>query len=92
MKRVTDVAFGDAKTELKCLIDCGGSFELSTMKSALDSKTFSKWVARLQSCEIEQVFRLIISVFLLKLLKMLYQQLLSSIYVGVIMIYGIFLI
>jgi Ulp1 family protease len=49
------VAIGDGKTELKCLIHCESTFDLSTLQKALGAHTFSKWMKKIQLAEVEKV-------------------------------------
>jgi len=55
IQRASEVAIGDGKTELKCLIHCESTFDLSTLQKALGAHTFSKWMKKIQLAEVEKV-------------------------------------
>ena len=54
-RRASIVAIGEGKTSLNCLQGCDQKIPLSSIQKALDQKTFSKWVQRIQLAEVKQV-------------------------------------
>jgi len=55
IKRGSEAAFGDGKSELSCFeANCKEQFELKTIERGLQAATFSKWVPKIQSAEIEK--------------------------------------
>jgi hypothetical protein len=53
--RASNVAIGDGKMELKCLMHCEKTFSLATLQKALSPNTFSKWLQRIQLEELKKV-------------------------------------
>jgi hypothetical protein len=54
-RRASIVAIGEGKTSLNCLQGCDKKIPLSSIQKALEQKTFSKWVQRIQLEEVKQV-------------------------------------
>ena len=54
IKRASDVAIGEGKTQLQCLGQCDHNFNLATLEKALKPHAYAKWTKNIQVGELEK--------------------------------------
>ncbi|CAB4054228.1 RNF216 [Lepeophtheirus salmonis] len=51
--RASEIALGEGKPGLNCLMECHTAFQLSVLQEALPANIFSKWLPRIQNVEVK---------------------------------------